>query len=130
MSKFNRNKLPKLTKTQQRALRAPATDIDIIYDTIEMANVITDILIGAMIEPGRDREQWTRRCIRDVLAARALKRARTYEILTSAQRKDSAFNWLRYYFQKFELTKAPNGGHLHEGRIVEVDYAAPVVANI
>ena len=122
--------LPKLTGKQAAALYARQTTADIIHDTVEVANTITDILLGAMIEPGRDCEQWCRREIRNRIAAGTLKRLRTYDILRNAQLKPSAFEWLRYYFNKLELTKAPDGRHLHEGRLVEVDYSAPVVANV
>ena len=130
ISRKHHSILPKLTKEQARALRAAPTADDIIYDTIEVANTITDILLGALIEPGRDGEQWTRREIRKRLAARELKRWRTYEILRNAQLKPPALEWLRHYFNKHQLTKAEGGGHLHEGRIVTVDYTIKVPANV
>ncbi|MCS5737315.1 hypothetical protein, partial [Herbiconiux daphne] len=74
--------------------------------------------------------RWTRARIRETLAAGSLKRYRTYEILRNAQLKESAFEWLRFYFNKFQLTKAPEGGHLHSGKIVDVDYGMTVEANI
>lgn len=122
--------LPKLDRKIAKALRKEPTDQDIIYDTIEVANTITHILIGALIEPDRDAEQWTRRQIREILAAGKLKRYRTYEILRSAQLKPSAVDWLRYYFNKLLLTRAENGGHLHGGQIVQVDYESEVISNI
>ena len=129
-SRYKANKLPKLTGAQAAAIYAGQTSRDIIFDTIEVANTITDILLGAMIEPGRDAEQWTRRQIRDLFAARTLKRLRTYDILRNAQLKPSAFEWLRFYFNKLEATKNPDGRQLHDGQLVTVDYSAPVVANV
>ncbi|HCI6749410.1 TPA: hypothetical protein NPP60_005082 [Klebsiella variicola subsp. variicola] len=119
-----------LTKAFYRALKKAPTDQDIIFDTIETTNTITDILIGALIEPERDPERWTRARIRERLASKGIKRARTIEILMHAQRKDSAFEALRHTWNKFQLTKAPEGGHLHDGRIVDVDYDSQVVPNI
>lgn len=124
------SKLPKLSKAQQRAIEIGRTGDDTIHDTVEVINTLTHIMIGALIEPDRDRERWVRRCIRDHLAARELKRYRTYEILRNAQLKPSAFDWLKYYLDKWELTKAPDGKHLHDGRLVEVDYEMTVVANV
>lgn len=119
-----------LNKAFYKTLAKPSTDQDIIFDTIETTNTITDILIGALIEPERNAEQWTRARIRERLANHGLKRARTVEILMHAQRKDSAFAALRHTWNKLQLTKAPDGGHLHEGRIVDVDYDSAVVPNI
>lgn len=119
-----------LTKAFYRTLEKTPTDDDIIFDTIETTNTITQILIGALIEPGRNVEQWTRARIRERLASKTLKRARTVEILMHAQRKDSAFEALRHTWNKLQLTKAPDGGHLHDGRIVDVNYSMPVTANI
>lgn len=125
------SKLPKLTKPQQNALKARATADDIVHDTVDVINTLTHILIGALIEPDRDREQWTRRRIRELQEAKIPKRYRTYEILRNAQLKGSAFDWLKYYIAKWELTKANNGkGHLHEGKIIEVDYEMEVVSNV
>lgn len=129
-SRKQASKLPKLNAKQIRATFQRATAQDIIYDTIEVANVITDILLGAMIEPGRDAEQWTRRQIRDRMHGGTIKRLRTLDILRNAQLKPSAFEWLRYYFNKLQLTKAPDGRHFHDGQLVDVDYEQPVIANI
>lgn len=129
ISKKQASKLPKLSKAQQRALRAGSTDEDILYDTVDVTNTITHIMLGALIEPGRDREQWVRRQIRKMQAERIPKRYRTYEILLNAQLKPSAFDWLVYYLQKFEMTKAPDGRHLHNARLVTVDYEMQVVPN-
>lgn len=124
--------LPKLDRKIAKALRKEPTDQDVIYDTVEVANTITLILLGAMVEPDRDAEKWTRQRIREILAAGKLKRYRTYEILRSAQLKESAFEWLRYYFNKLQLTKAndSDNGHLHNGRIVSVNYEMDIVKNI
>ncbi|VGQ12882.1 hypothetical protein SB5439_05110 [Klebsiella variicola] len=121
---------PYLSKSFQRVLARPSTDDDIIFDTIEVTNTITQILIGALIEPGRNAEQWTRARIRECLASKALKRARTVDLLMHAQRKDSAFESLRHTWNKLQLTRAPDGGHLHDGRIVDVDYSAAIIPNI
>lgn len=129
-SRKQASKLPKLNGKQAAALYARQTSKDIVYDAIEVANVITDILLGAMIEPERDCEQWCRRRIRDVIASGELKRFRTYDILRNAQLKPSAFEWLRGYFNKLMLTKSADGRHLHDGQLVTVDYDSPVVANI
>ena len=131
MTAFDRNKLPKLSKAQQRALTARTTQADIVYDTVDAINTLTHIMIGALIEPGRDREQWARARIRDLQAGRIPQRYRTYEILRNAQLKSSAFDWLQFYLDKWELTKATDGkGHLHDGRIIEVDYEMTVVSNV
>ncbi|MCS5452536.1 hypothetical protein ACJVQT_23005 [Enterobacter huaxiensis] len=122
--------LPKLDRKIAKALRKEPTDQDVIYDTIEVANTVTIILLGALIEPDRDGEKWTRQQIRQILSEAKLKRWRTYEILRSAQLKPSAFEWLKYYFNKLQLTKAPNGGHLHGGVIVNVDYESEIESNL
>ncbi|MGG4735245.1 hypothetical protein, partial [Leclercia adecarboxylata] len=94
-------KLPKLTKAEQAALRLPRTAEDNVEDAKEAFMFITDMLIGAMIEPGRDPDQWCRKVMREALADGRLRRIATREIVWKAQRTDNCFKWLRRYHGTF-----------------------------
>jgi hypothetical protein len=107
-----------------RAINRTKTADDNLQDAIEAFTFITDVLIGALIEPGRDAEQWCRRALRDALAGDTVKRISTRQIIWKAQRGESAFLWLRAYHSTFELL-ADNGKSPGE-KYHLVDFAAPI----
>ncbi|HCR1107397.1 TPA: hypothetical protein OMU21_004976 [Klebsiella aerogenes] len=120
-----RRKLPKLTAAEQRALRRPKTDADLIEDAKEAYMFLTDMLIGAMIEPGRDPESWCRRVMRDALAAGTVIRISTRQVLWNAQRQESAFEWCRRQWQTFDLCK--DDGAARQGcKVSIIDFDEPV----
>lgn len=131
---MRRNLSLKLTRKQKDSLKpGRASDQDIIEDTKETYNFLTHILLGALIEPDRDRERWVRRCMRDALAAGTIRRIRTREIVIRAQHENNAYAWLLNYWLRFDFTKAEGEGHGRHrlgDQIIDVDYDAPVVPNI
>lgn len=96
-------KMPKLTKAEQAALRLPRTAADNVEDAKEAFMFITDMLIGALIEPGRDPDRWCRKVMREALEQDKLRRIATREIVWRAQRMDDSFKWLRRYHGTFML---------------------------
>ena len=121
-------KLPKLTKAEQKALRLKRTKEDNVEDAKEAFMFITDMLIGAMIEPGRDPDVWCRKYMREALAGDKLRRIATREIVWRAQRQDYAFEWLRQYHKTFMLLAEDVPVLGYECSLVDFD--APVRANI
>lgn len=119
-----RGKLPRLTAAELRAVNRTKTAEDNLQDAIEAFTFITDVLLGALIEPGRDAEQWCRRKLRDALAGDTVKRISTRQIIWKAQRGESAFLWLRAYHATFELL-ADNGKSPGE-KYHLVDFSKPI----
>lgn len=120
--------LPKLTKAELKALRLPRTAEDNVEDAKEAFMFITDMLIGALIEPDRDPEQWCRKVMREALADERLRRIATREIVWKAQRTDNCFKWLRRYHATFMLMAedVPALGY----QCSLVDFNEPVRPNI
>ena len=127
-----RGKVRKLSKAHAEYLKpGQASDQDIIEDTKEIYAFLTHTLLGAYIEPDRDKERWVRRCMRDALAAGTLRRIRSREIVWNAQHKNNAFDWLLNYWLRFDFTKTPDGAaHRLGDRVVHVDYDVPVIPNV
>ena len=121
-------KMPKLTKAEQAALRLPRTAADNVEDAKESFMFITDMLIGALIEPGRDPDRWCRKVMREALEGEKLRRIATREIVWRAQRVDNAFKWLRRYHATFMLMAedVPLLGY----QCSFVDFDEPVKGNI
>lgn len=128
LSRKQASKLPKLTKAEQAALRLPRTKEDNVEDAKEAFMFLTDMLIGALIEPGRDPDQWCRKYMREALASERLRRIATREIVWRAQRTDECFKWLRRYHGTFMLMAedVPQLGY----QCSLVDFDAPVKGNI
>lgn len=123
----------RLTAKHREYYAKPRTDADIVEDTKEIYAFLTHILLGAYIEPGRDREKWVRRCMRDALAAGTLRRVHSREVVWNAQHKENAFAWLLNYWLRFDFTKAEGEGesmHRLGDRVVFVDYDKPIVSNV
>jgi len=126
---YARQKAPKLTKAELKALRRPPTQADLFEDAKEAYMFLTDMLIGALIEPGRNADQWCRRWIRDALAADTLKRISTRQIAWKAQRAESCFEFCRHQWETFDLCKAekdPEPGV----SVTFIDFDEPVRPNV
>lgn len=126
---YARQKGPKLSAAELKALRRPSTEADLLEDAKEAYMFLTDMLLGAMIEPGRNAEQWCRRIMRDALAAGTVKRISTRQIIWKAQRSDNAFEWCRHYWQTFDLCKAPKEPEPGV-KVTYIDFDEPVRANV
>ncbi len=106
--------------------RYAPTDDDLQEDVKEAYGEIMTVLIGALIEPGRNPEQFTRRWIREALAADKFKRLSTRQMFRNAQREESAFEWCREHWQLFADARAKE----HETADVVIDFDTPVKANV
>ena len=90
---------------------------------------LTDMLIGALIEPGRNPDQWCRRWMRDALAGDTLKRISTRQIVWKAQRQPDAFEFCRKQWQEFDLCKAPKKPEPGM-KVSFIDFDEPVRPNV
>lgn len=119
---------PKMTKAERKALKAPRTKEDNLQDAIEAYVFITDLLIGALIEPDRDKEAWVRKKMREALEGDSLRRVATKDIIWNAQRKESAFLWLKAYHETFTLSQ--NREDMPAEEYFLVDFNKEVMRNI
>ncbi|MCS5737241.1 hypothetical protein [Herbiconiux daphne] len=128
---FSRKKLPKLTAKQQRAIRKEPTDLDIIHDAKELYSLFTDILLGALIEPDRDKEAWVRRQLRDTLAMNNVRRVRTLQTIWNAQHSESAFAFVRHHWQQMDSAKADDeNGFRLDNKIIMINFNETVMKNV
>lgn len=120
-----KGKAPVLSKADRKALLRPRSVDDNLYDAIEAFSFITDTLIGAMIEPDRDAEAWCRRVMRDALIDGRLRRMATKELIWKAQRKDSAFEWMKERHKSFKLLDRQEEIPGLECKFVDFDQEVP-----
>ncbi|VGQ12894.1 hypothetical protein SB5439_05112 [Klebsiella variicola] len=120
-----RGKPPKLSKAERKALLRPRNTEDNLYDAIEAFNFLTNTLIGAMVEEHRDPEAWCRRVMRDALIDGSLRRFATKELIWQAQRKDSAFEWMRERHKQFLLLDRQEEIPGMECKFVDFDQEVP-----
>lgn len=122
----HKTKLPRLTGAQRRATSRPSTEEDYIEDFKELYVFMTHCLLGAMVEPNRDCEQWVRRVIREALDTGTLRRINTILFLTGAQRKESAFQFMRRHWLAFESCQPVPNEATTGFSIVDIDLDSPV----
>lgn len=123
---------PKLTKAETKALRwyNPTGD-DLEHDCREMVMTTCDILIGALIEPGRMPDQWCRYQIRTRLQNGSIRRLTTINYLKNAQKQPNAFFFLMASWKDFQHAEDLLDADRKAGVAVgEMDWNAETISNV